>query len=101
MSFHQHFVGIDFVVSMGKAREIVRSKTSIALALVECISESGWCLLSRGDQASIWEHVREDRLVCPRQKELPWDLIFNPRTGGLTSGQKEQEVEEREKRNSK
>lgn len=54
--FHQHFVGIDFVVSMEKAREIVRSKTSIVLALMECIDESGWCLLGRGDQASIWEH---------------------------------------------
>lgn len=87
--FHQHFVGIDFVVSVEKAREIVRSKTSIVLALVECIDESEWCLLNRGDQASIGEHVKEDRVVCSRQRELPWELIFNPRTGGLTSGQRD------------
>ncbi|KAK1336766.1 hypothetical protein QTO34_002801 [Cnephaeus nilssonii] len=41
-SSEEHFVGIDFVVSVEKAREIVRSKTSIVLALVECIDESRW-----------------------------------------------------------
>lgn len=39
--------------------------------------------------------------MCPGQRELPWELIFNSRTGGLSSGQKGQAVEGREKRNSK
>lgn len=60
MSRTKHFVAIDFVVYMGKTRG---SEDMHSSGPVEFIDESECRPFSRGYQASMWEHVREDRIL--------------------------------------
>lgn len=63
-------------------------KTCTVLVL-EFIDESECCPLSRGDQASMWEGVREDRILGGGARELPRETDIQPekrRVGGCHDG---------------